>query len=164
MTAATGSAVATQTYTLYIKASPAAVWNAITNPDETDRYGYKGRVDVELRPGGSFVAHPGEDMRAHGSPDPLITGEVLEAHAPHRLVQTWNPLFGTPITEEAATRLTWEIAEENGAVKLTLTHDCQDAPLTAGLVSGSVAEMGGGWPFVLSDLKTHLETGTTLAG
>jgi uncharacterized protein YndB with AHSA1/START domain len=164
MTTTTENAVATQTYTVYIRATPAAVWNAITNPDETDRYGYKGRVEYELRSGGAFVAHPGEEMRAHGSPDPIIDGEVLEAQAPRRLAQTWNPLFGTPITEEAATRLTWEIAEENGVAKVTLTHECEDAPLTAGLVSGSVPEMGGGWPFVLSDLKTYLETGTTLAG
>ncbi len=162
MSTTTENAVATQTYTVYIKASPAAVWDAITNPDQTDRYGYKGRVEYELRPGGAFVAHPGEAMA--GAPDPLIEGEVLEAEAPHTLAQTWNPLFGTPITEEAPTRLRWEIAEENGIAKVTLTHELGGAPLTAGLVGGSVPEMGGGWPYVLSDLKTFLETGATLAG
>jgi uncharacterized protein YndB with AHSA1/START domain len=128
------NAVATQTYTVYIKASAAAVWDAVTNPDQTDRYGYQGRVEYELQPGGSFLAHPGASMA--GAPDPLIVGEVLEADAPHRLVQTWNPLFGTPITEEAATQLTWDIAEENGIARVSLTHELGGAPLTAGLVSG----------------------------
>jgi uncharacterized protein YndB with AHSA1/START domain len=164
MSTTSANAVATLTYTIYIKASPAAVWDAITNPDQTDRYGYRGRVEYALRPGGGFAHHPGDEMAAHGSPDPVIDGEVVEVDAPRRLVQTWNPLFGSPITEEASTRLAWEIAEENGVAKVTLTHDCDDAPLTAGLVSGSVPEMGGGWPYVLSDLKTFLETGATLAG
>ena len=82
-----------------------------------------------------------------GAPGPLAEGENLEVDPPHRLVQTWNPLFGPPITEEAPTQLTWDIAEEYGAAKVTLTHELAGAPLTAGLVSGSVPEMGGGWPY-----------------
>jgi uncharacterized protein YndB with AHSA1/START domain len=160
----TETAVATQVYTTYVGATPEAVWDAITNPEQTDRYGYKGRVDYELRPGGAFRAHASDEMRAQGADDVIIEGEILEAEAPHRIVQTWNPLFGTPITEEAVTQLTWEIEEAYGATKVTLTHELDGAPLTAGLVGGTVPEMGGGWPFVLSDLKTFLETGTSLAG
>jgi uncharacterized protein YndB with AHSA1/START domain len=164
VTTTTENAVATQTYTLYIKASPEAIWDAITNPDQTDRYGYRGRVEYDLHPGGAFQAHAGTEMKAQGSPDVIIEGEILEAEAPRKLAQTWNPLFGSPITEEAVTRLTWEIEEAYGASKVTLTHEFDGAPLTAGLVGGSVPEMGGGWPFVLSDLKTFLETGESFAG
>ena len=158
------TAVATQVYTVYVKATPEQVWDAIVIPDQTDRYGYKGRVEYDLRAGGRFVAHASDEMRAHGAPDELIIGEVIEANAPHKLSQTWNPLFGPPITEEAPTTLTWEIEEAYGATKVTLTHELDGAPLTAGLVSGSVAEMGGGWAWVLSDLKTLLETGQSFAG
>jgi uncharacterized protein YndB with AHSA1/START domain len=164
MTTPSANATATLTYTVSIEAPPAAVWDAITTPEQSDRYGYKGRVEYALRPGGRFAHHPGDEMAAHGSPDPLIDGEVLEVDAPHRLVQTWNPLFGSPITEEPPTRLVWEIADEDGSARVTLTHHCHGAPLTARLVSGSVAEMGGGWPYVLGDLKTFLETGATLRG
>lgn len=96
--------------------------------------------------------------------DVKATGEVIEADAPHRLVQTWNPLFGTPVTEEPSTRMTWEItAVANGSTKVTLTHELEGAPVTAGLVNGEDEMGGGGWPFVLSDLKTLLETGTSFA-
>ena len=158
------SAVATQVYTIYVKATPEQVWDAITNPDQTDRYGYRGRVEFDLRAGGRFVAHSPQEMLAHGAPDELIVGEVIEATAPHKLSQTWNPLFGPPISDEAPTTLTWEIEEAYGATKVTLTHQLDGAPLTAGLVSGSVPEMGGGWAWVLSDLKPLLETGRSFAG
>ena len=158
------TAAATQVYTVYVRTTPGEVWDAITNPDQTDRYGYRGRVAYERRAGGRFVAHASDEMRAHGAPDELIVGEVIEANAPHRLSQTWNPLFGPPITDEAATTLTWEIEEAYGAIRVTLTHELTDAPLTAGLVGGSVPEMGGGWAWVLSDLKTLLETGQSFAG
>jgi uncharacterized protein YndB with AHSA1/START domain len=163
MSTSSENAVATQVYTVYVKAAPGEVWDAITNPDQTDRYGYRGRVDYDLRPGGRFVAHSPEEMVAQGAPDELIVGEVIEANAPHRLSQTWNPLFGPPITDEAVTTLTWEIEEAYGATKVTLTHELDGAPLTAGLVGGSVADMGGGWAWVLSDLKTLLETGQSFS-
>jgi uncharacterized protein YndB with AHSA1/START domain len=164
MPTSTENTVATQVYTVYIGATPEAIWDAITNPEQTDRYGYKGRVEYDLRPGGAFVAHASDEMRAQGADDVIIEGEVLEASGPSRLTQTWNPLFGTPITEEASTHLTWEIEEACGAAKVTLTHELDGAPLTAGLVGGTVPEMGGGWAYVLSDLKTFLETGKSLAG
>lgn len=163
MSTSTENAVTSQAYTVYIGATPEAVWDAITNPEQTDRYGYRGRVEYDLRPGGAFVAHASDEMRTQGADEVIIEGEVLEASAPNKLTQTWNPLFGTPITEEASTQLTWEIEEADGAAKVTLTHELDGAPQTAGLVGGSVPEMGGGWPYVLSDLKTFLETGKSLA-
>jgi uncharacterized protein YndB with AHSA1/START domain len=164
MSTTTENSVATQVYTVYVKAAPEAVWDAITNAEQTDRYGYRGRVEYDLRSGGRFVAHASDDMRKQGAPEELIVGEVIEADAPHKLAQTWNPLFGPPITDEAVTTLTWEIEEAYGATKVTLTHELEGAPLTAGLVGGNVPEMGGGWAWVLSDLKTLLETGQSFEG
>jgi uncharacterized protein YndB with AHSA1/START domain len=160
----TGTAVATQVYAIIIKAPPEAIWEALTSPDTTDCYGYQGRVELELRPGGSYRAHASDAMRAMGASDVIAVGEVLEAAAPSRLVHTWDPSFAPGIGDEPATRLTWELVPgEFGGTKLTLTHELDGAPHTAAMVAGAPGT-GGGWTFVLSDLKTFLETGSTIAG
>jgi uncharacterized protein YndB with AHSA1/START domain len=83
---------------------------------------------------------------------------VLEAEPPKRLVQTWHPMFDARVAAEPATRLTWEIHEERtGLTAVTVSHECPGAPQTAALAAGS-----GGWSWVLSDLKTLLETGRPL--
>jgi uncharacterized protein YndB with AHSA1/START domain len=164
MTTATEKQVATQVYTIFLKAGHEAIWDAITNPDTTDRYGYRGRVDYELRAGGAYRAHASADMLAMGAPDVIIEGEVIEADAPRRLVQTWNPIFVPEIAPEPATRLTWEIEDADfGGTKLTLTHELDGAPHTATMVAGAPGT-GGGWAYVLSDLKSLLETGEPIAG
>ena len=68
----------TQVYEIYIKASPEAIWRAITDPDWTARYGYKGPIEMELRPGGSYRALANEGMRAMGMPRVVIDGVVEE--------------------------------------------------------------------------------------
>jgi uncharacterized protein YndB with AHSA1/START domain len=168
MTAATQSDAKTvQVYRVYIKASPEAIWAAITDPDWTDRYGYQGRVDIDLRPGGAFAAHASQAMRAGGAPDVVVVGEVIEADPPRRLVQTWHPVWSEEAAAEAPTRLTYEIEPSDGGfTKLTLVHDVAGAPSVATMVSGSLESTGagGGWAWVLSDLKTLLETGGRLVG
>jgi uncharacterized protein YndB with AHSA1/START domain len=102
-------------------------------------------------------------MLVCGAPEVVIEGEISEADAPRRLVQTWNPLFDPQIAAEADTRLTFEIEQTDGDVtKLTVTHELDGAPATAAIVGGTIPEAGGGWSFVLSDLKTVLETGDAL--
>jgi uncharacterized protein YndB with AHSA1/START domain len=155
----------TQSYQVYVRASPEAIWDAITSSEWTQQYGYRGRVDYELAVGGAYQAYATETMLAMGAPDVIIEGEVVQLDAPRSLVQTWNALFDPEIAAEAVTRLTWETEAADGCVtKLTVTHDLDGAPLTAALVGGSVPGTGGGWAFVLSDLKTLLETGKPLAG
>jgi uncharacterized protein YndB with AHSA1/START domain len=155
--------VGTQTYQVYIKASPEAIWDALTTSEWTLRYGYGGRVDYELRPGGAYRAYASEAMLACGAPEVVIEGEISVSDAPRRLVQTWNPLFDPQIAAEADTRLTFEIEPTEGNVtKLTVTHELDGAPATAAIVGGMIPEAGGGWSFVLSDLKTVLETGDAL--
>jgi uncharacterized protein YndB with AHSA1/START domain len=156
--------MSTQTYSVYVKAAPKAIWDALTQSEWSERYGYRAPIEYELRPGGAYRASASEEMRKHGGPEVIIEGEVVEADPPRRLVQTWNPLFGPPVTDEPTTRLTFELEPGDGGVtKLTLTHELEGAPTTAAMVTGTMADTGGGWPFVLSDLKTLLETGAPLA-
>jgi len=162
MTTSTETAITTQVYRVYIKAPPERIWQAITDPAWTARYGYGGTVDYDLRPGGMYIAYTSEEMRATGAPDVAIDGEVLEVDPPHRLVQTWRMVMDPQMESEGFTKLTYEIAEGQGGVsKLTLTHELEGAPGLATLLAGGLEEMGagGGWAWVLSDLKTLLETG-----
>ena len=168
MTAATETNVnATQVYRVYIKATPQAIWDAITSAEWTQRYGYGGqaRWDPELKPGATYRGLASEAMRSMGAPEVAVDGEVIEADPPHRLVQTWRMLMDDSMVAEGFTRLTYEIAEGKGGVtKLTLTHELEGKPQLALLLSGGMEEMGagGGWSWVLSDLKTLLETGSSM--
>ena len=168
MTTTTTDTVTTQVFRVHIKATPEAIWEAITSPEWTARYGFRAPSEYELRPGGSFRSLACEEMKAMGAPDVIGEGEVLEADAPNRLVQTWRMLFEPNQAAEPLTKLTWEIeAVGDGVSRLTVTHDLADAPIHAALVSGAVVEglegTGAGWPFILSDLKTLLETGSAMA-
>jgi uncharacterized protein YndB with AHSA1/START domain len=167
--AATDTTVTTQTYQMYIKATPEAIWDALTKSEWTEQYGYRSGVEYDLCPGGVYKGLANEGMKAYGSPDVVVEGEVIEADAPSKLVQTWRMLFDATMSAEPLTHLTWELEPGDamigdGVTKLTVRHDLEGAPTQAGLVSGAVPNAGGGWPFVLSDLKTLLETGKPLAG
>ena len=164
MTTTLEAGVTTQVYRVFIKATPQAIWDAITKPEWAVKYGYACPVEYDLRPGGKFTCLSSEPMRAHGVPDVAIVGEVLESDPPKKLVQTWHPVWDPTSTAERPTRLTYEIEEQNGLSVLTVTHDVAGAPSVARMVSGEQKEAGGGWAFVLSDLKTLLETGKPLVG
>jgi uncharacterized protein YndB with AHSA1/START domain len=164
----TETAQTTQVYRVYIKASPEAIWDAITKPEWTERYGYAARVEYDLRPGGTYRALPGAEMAAvEGVPEVVVDGEVIESDPPRKLVQTWRMLMDPELEAEGFTRLTHEIEPiEGGATKLTIVHELEGAPRLANLVSGGLegTGAGGGWAWVLSDLKSLLETGKPLAG
>ncbi|MBC2642666.1 MULTISPECIES: SRPBCC family protein [unclassified Rhodococcus (in: high G+C Gram-positive bacteria)] len=157
------TADAIQIYAVYIKATPEAIWDAITKPEWSQQYGYGGLVDYDLRSGGAFRAHADEAMKAYpGVPDVIIDGEVIESDPPKKLVQTWRMLMDAD-NVEGFTTLTYEIAQSSrpGVAKLTVTHDLTNAPGVAELVAGRRESegAGGGWNEVLSGLKSLLETG-----
>jgi uncharacterized protein YndB with AHSA1/START domain len=157
----------TQVYRVYIKATPEAVWDAITKPEWTRQYGYGGSAEFDLRPGGSFRHLTTEEMRAMGAGDVAVDGEVIESDPPRKLVQTWRMVMDPEAAAEGFTRLTYEIsAAADGVTKLTVIHDLAGAPRLALMVSGTMEDTGGGagggWSWVLSDLKTVLETGKPL--
>jgi uncharacterized protein YndB with AHSA1/START domain len=167
MATATETKVTTQVYRVYIKATPQAVWDAITRPEWTERYGYGGRAEIDLRPGGAYRGLASEAMLGMGAPEVAVDGQVIEADPPRKLVQTWRMAMDPKMAAEGFTRLTYEIEEGKGGVtKLTVTHDLEGAPTLAALVAGKMEPMGagGGWSWVLSDLKTLLETGRRLEG
>jgi uncharacterized protein YndB with AHSA1/START domain len=156
--------VTTQVSRVYIKASPEAIWDAITDPEWNERYGYPGRSEYDLRPGGAFQAVAPPDAVAMGMPEVVADGEVVEADPPRRLVQTWRFLY-EPLVSEGFTRLTWDIEEDDGGVtRLTVTHELDNAPMTAEQVASvaRIFEGGGGWTMILSDLKSLLETGSPM--
>ena len=167
MTSATQTATTTQVYRVYIKATPEAIWDAITKPEWTDRYGYGGLPEYDLRPGAPYRVRAGSEMAAvPGVPEIVIDGEIVEADPPRKLVQTWRMLMDADMAAEGFTRLTHEIeAIEGGASKLTVIHELDGAPRLASLVAGEHESggAGGGWAWVLSDLKSLLETGKRLA-
>jgi uncharacterized protein YndB with AHSA1/START domain len=142
-----------QVYSLFIRATPQQVWDAITKPEFTTQYFYGSVIDSTFEPGAPYVS-----TTADGTTK-LTEGEILEADPPRKLSQTWRSLWDEAAAAEQPSRVTWEIeAQEDGTTKLTVTHDLlDDAPVTA-------AGVAGGWSYVLSGLKTLLETGAPLAG
>ena len=139
------TAVTTQVHRVYIRATPEAIWDAITKPEWTARYGYGGRADYDLRPGGAYRHHASEEMLAGGSPEIAVDGEVVEADPPRRLVQTWRMLMDPDMKAEGFTRLTHEIQPiEGGATKLTIIHELEGAPRLAADRGRRVGEPGRG--------------------
>jgi uncharacterized protein YndB with AHSA1/START domain len=165
MTTMAETSVTTQVYRVYINATPQAIWDAITKPEWSERYGYHGIVEYDLRPGGKYRALAPAEMQAMGMPEVLVDGEVVEADPPRRLVQTWRAVWDEEIAAEQPTRVTFDIEEDDGGItRLTVTHELEGAPKHAEQVA-SVARLregGGGWNWILSDLKTLLETGKAL--
>ena len=112
----TQSLTTTQVYRVYIRATPEAIWDAITKPEWTDRYGYGGIPEFDLRPGQPYVVHPGAGMKEFPNiPDDIIDGEILEADPPRRLSMTWRMLMDETMMSEGFTRLTYEIDPIEGA-------------------------------------------------
>ncbi len=150
MTTATEPDTTTQVYQLYIKATQEEVWDAITDPEIVAKFFHGAQVESTYE-----VGTPIRSL----SPDRTETwGEniVLECDRPRRLVHTWRSLYNPDLAAEPESRVTWEIeAQPGGFAKLTLIHDRLDAsPKTAGSVKG--------WSYILSNLKTVVETGEAL--
>lgn len=162
----------TQVYRVYIKTTPEQIWDAITRPEWTARYGYGGQVSYDLRAGGAYEVRPSAEFRAaslaqgNDLPDVVIAGEVLEADPPKRLVSTFRMLMDPTSSAEPASRVTYEIKQTgDGLCSLTLTHELEGAPHLAMILGGAWEDSGagGGHAWVLSDLKTLLETGKSFA-
>ena len=152
----------TQVFQISIKATPQAIWDAITSPEWNGKYGYGAKAEYELRPGGRYRCFASDAMKAYGGPDVIIDGEVIESDPPRRLVQTWRPLWDPETVAEGGRQVTFEIVPKvDGSCTLTITHELANAPKTRAQVSGELKEAGGGWNHVLADLKALLETGTS---
>jgi len=143
----TMTALTTQVYSVFSRATPEQVWDAITKPEFTQQYFFGARIEV--RDGRRFSAIS----------DVEWDEKVFEADPPHKLVHGWISAYDSDMAAEDASRVTWEIEPQDGGItKLTVVHDqLEGAPKTTESVAG-------GWMYVLSGLKTLLETGKPLAG
>jgi uncharacterized protein YndB with AHSA1/START domain len=148
----TMTAQATQVYSIFIRATAEQVWDAITKPEFTQKYFYGSRIESSFEPGEPYEGFSGDRS------EKLVDGEVLEASPPSKLVTTWRALYDQETAKEPHSRVSWEIEPAGeGIVQLTVVHDgLEAAPKTAENVAG-------GWSYILSGLKTLLETGRPLA-
>jgi uncharacterized protein YndB with AHSA1/START domain/DNA-binding transcriptional ArsR family regulator len=137
-------------FEIYIRTSPERLWEAITDPEIRSKYNFGARVVVdEWSPGSHY------EMRAPGAPGPLGEGEILEVDPPRKLVQSMVALWGEDVKSEGTSRITWDIEPiGDDSCRLTVTHDQ--------LREGANDQLYGGWPMILSGLKTWLETGQVL--
>jgi uncharacterized protein YndB with AHSA1/START domain len=134
-------------FEIYIRATPERLWEAITDAEQRAKYNFGVGVESDWTPGSAYQArHPaGVDIAA---------GENLEVDPPRRLVQSFNALWSDDVKAEGTSRVTWEIEPVGDSCRLTVTHDQ--------LREGANGEVYGGWPQILSGLKTVVETGETL--
>jgi uncharacterized protein YndB with AHSA1/START domain/DNA-binding transcriptional ArsR family regulator len=134
-------------YQIIIKAPQARVWEAITTSDFTSRYYYGATLETDLTVGSPFTYH-----RPNGAT--IVEGTVVVSEAPSRLVHTYHSLW-PPMNEDAPTRVTWELESmPAGVTKVTVVHD--DFESETATYKGL---QGGGWTWILSNMKTLLETG-----
>jgi uncharacterized protein YndB with AHSA1/START domain len=136
-----------QVYQLFIKATPEAIWDAITKPEFTERYFYGMRIETTA-----------ERRRVFATDEDWGDDQVLEFDPPRKLVHGWSAKWNDELRAEPESRVTWELEpQDDGTTLLTLVHDkLEQSPKTAAGVSGP------GWMRVLSGMKTLLETGTPL--
>jgi DNA-binding transcriptional ArsR family regulator len=135
-------------FEIYIKTTPERLWEAITDSEMRRRYNFGVGVTSEWTPGSRYEGvHP-------MAPSTLLEGENLEVDPPRRLVQSFTALWGEDVKREGTSRVIWEIEPVGDSCRLSVTHDQ--------LREGANAELYGGWPMILSGLKTLLETGETL--
>jgi uncharacterized protein YndB with AHSA1/START domain len=155
----------THIHEIYIKADAGAIWDHITNPEFNGKYGYRGVSHYELKPGGKFKCIASAQMQAMGLPEVIVDGEVIEVKPPHKLVQSYRFLFNDAHRAEGFSRITFEIAPAAGGFcRLTVTHDTTGLPMMTGATTSKFNEQGGGgWNWILSDLKSLLETGKTMS-
>jgi len=135
-------------FEIYIKTTPERLWEAITDSEIRSKYNFGVHIDSDWTAGSRYeTSHPANDA-------PLVEGENLEVDRPRRLVQTMRALWGEDVKREGTSRVTWEIEAVGDSCRLTVTHDQ--------LREGANEELYGGWPMILSGLKTYLETGALL--
>lgn len=133
-------------YEIYIKTTPELLWAAITDAEARSRYQFGIRVVSDWTPGGRFQMWGGQNL--------IGEGVNLELDPPRRLVQSMVALWGDEVRAEGTTRITWEISPVGDSCRLLVTHDQ--------LREGANEQIYGGWPMILSGLKTLLETGQPL--
>jgi uncharacterized protein YndB with AHSA1/START domain len=135
-------------YEIYIRTTPERLWQAIVDPDIRSKYNFGARAVSDWTPGARM------ELVVPGMEGLLGEGEVLEADPPRRLVHTMVALWGDEVKGEGVSRVAWDIEQVEDSCRLTITHD--------ELREGANDQLYGGWPMIISGLKTWLETGGLL--
>ena len=134
-------------FEIYIRTTPERLWEAITDGDIRSKYQFGSHIRSDWTPGSRF------EMGPNGY-EPIGEGVNLEVDPPRRLVQSMVALWSDDVKSEGTSRVTWEIEPVGDSCRLVVTHDQ--------LREGANDELYGGWPMILSGLKTWLETGQLL--
>jgi len=135
-------------FEFYIRTTPERLWEAITDGDIRGKFQFGNRIASDWTPGSRV------EMTNPKAPGLLGEGENLEVDPPRRLVQTMVALWDEDVKSEGTSRVTWEIEPVGDSCRLIVTHDM--------LREGANPQLYGGWPMILSGLKTWLETGEVL--
>jgi uncharacterized protein YndB with AHSA1/START domain/DNA-binding transcriptional ArsR family regulator len=133
-------------FEIYIKTTPERLWHAITDTDMRRKYTFGAGVTSNWKKGSRY--------EGQGQGALIFEGENLEVDPPRKLVQSFRALWGEDVKSEGTSRVTWEITPVGDSCRLTVTHDQ--------LRDGANGQLYGGWPMILSGLKTLLETGELL--
>jgi uncharacterized protein YndB with AHSA1/START domain/DNA-binding transcriptional ArsR family regulator len=133
-------------FEIYIKTTPAQLWKAITDTEMRRKYNFGVVVTSDWTPSSRF--------EGRGGGKPILEGENLEVDPPRRLVQSFRALWGEDVKSEGTSRVTWEIEPVGDSCLLKVTHD--------ELREDANSQLYGGWPMILSGIKTLLETGEIL--
>jgi uncharacterized protein YndB with AHSA1/START domain len=140
-------AAAMTVFEIYIKTTPERLWEAITDPDQRARYSFGVTTRSDWKPGSRYESSvPGVIE--------IAAGENVEVDPPNRLVQTFTALWSDEVKAVGESRVTWEIEPVGSSCRLTVIHDR--------LPADANSEVFGGWPMILSGLKTLLESGEAL--
>ena len=136
-------------YVTYIRTTEAKLWDALTKPEFIREYWFGFKADSTWKKGASWalVSPDGNTMDA---------GEILEVDPPKKLVIKWQHQSRPELREEGFSRATFEISAQGDTVKLSVTHEIDKTP------SQLIDAVSGGWPAILSSLKSLLETGHAL--
>jgi uncharacterized protein YndB with AHSA1/START domain len=134
-------------FEVFIKTTPERLWEAITDPEQRAKYSFGIGTTSDWTPGSGYEA---------GIPGvvEIAAGENLEVDPPRLLVQSFTALWSDEVKAEGPSTVMWEIEPVGNSCRLTVTH--------SGLGPDANSELYGGWPMILSGLKTLLETGELL--
>jgi uncharacterized protein YndB with AHSA1/START domain len=133
-------------FEIYIKTTPERLWQAITDTDMRRKYTFGAIITSDWTAGSRY--------QGTGRGKPIAEGENLEVDPPRRLVQSFRALWDDDVKSEGTSRVTWEIEPIGDSCRLVVIHDQ--------LREDANTQLYGGWPMVLSGLKTLLETGEML--
>ena len=143
MTNASGS---TFVYVTFIRTTPEKLWSALTSPEFMKKYWFGMHQEAEWKPGAPWKLVYADGRVADA-------GEVVEVDPRKRLVIKWRNEWKPEMKAEGYSRCTMELEPTDDVVKLTITH-AMDRP-----EAKFIQAVSGGWPRILSNLKSLLETG-----